>query len=154
MEYDTKIYPKIGGYGQYNRIVAVFSWFPNFAVMLNLFTDVFYTLTPDSYHCKPDPTLLPSAFLLSNYSRQGYLNFTIPWINGSGLSHCELFKYPLNYSSNVSVNVPKDTVPCTKGWEFSQAAGLQTNFVTEVNYSKMYRYSCVWVCLRFGGIMC
>ncbi|XP_062327042.1 putative solute carrier family 22 member 31 isoform X1 [Osmerus eperlanus] len=131
MEYDTKIYPKIGGYGQYNRIVAVFSWFPNFAVMLNLFTDAFYTLTPDSYHCKPDPTLLPSAFLLSNYSRQGYLNFTIPWVNGSGLSHCELFKYPLNYSSNVSVNVPKDTVPCTKGWEFSQAAGLQTNFVTE-----------------------
>ncbi|XP_034536346.1 putative solute carrier family 22 member 31 [Notolabrus celidotus] len=132
MDYETKIFPHTGGYGRYNRIVVVFSWFPNFAVMLNLFTDVFYTLIPDSYHCKPDPHLLPSTFLLSNFTSQGYLNFTIPWINGSGLSHCELFKYPPNIS-DFSVNVPRERVSCTKGWEYAHVAGLESNFVTEWN---------------------
>lgn len=131
MDYETKIFPQSGGYGRYNRVVVVFSWFPNFAVMLNLISDVFYTLIPDNYHCKPDPQLLPSAFLLSNFSRQGYLNLTIPWVDGSGFSHCELFKYPPN-SSVLSGNVPRERVSCTRGWEFSSAAGLQSNFVTEV----------------------
>lgn len=131
MDYDAKIFPQSGGYGRYNRIVVVFSWFPSFAVTLNLFSDVFYTLIPDSYHCKPDPYLLPSAFLLSNFSRQGYLNFTIPWMNGTGLSHCELYKYPLN-TSDFTGNVPRERVSCTKGWQYAPAAGLQSNFVTEV----------------------
>ncbi|XP_070822092.1 putative solute carrier family 22 member 31 [Chaetodon trifascialis] len=132
MDYETKIFPHSGGYGRYNRIVVVFSWFPNFAVMLNLFSDVFYTLIPDSYHCKPDPQLLPSTFLLSNFTKQGYLNFTIPWVNGTGLSHCELFKYTSN-ASDLSENVPRERVSCTKGWEFAHVAGLQSNFVTEWN---------------------
>ncbi|XP_069030506.1 putative solute carrier family 22 member 31 isoform X1 [Embiotoca jacksoni] len=132
MDYETKIFPHTGGYGRYNRIVVVFSWFPNFAVMLNLFSDVFYTLIPDLYHCKPDPKLLPSTFLLSNLSRQGYLNLTIPWVEGSGLSHCELFKYPSN-TSDFSDNVPRVRVSCTHGWEYSSVAGLQSNFVTEWN---------------------
>ncbi len=34
MEFETKIYPQIGGYGRYNRIITLFSWFPNFAVSL------------------------------------------------------------------------------------------------------------------------
>lgn len=131
MDYETKVFPHTGGYGRYNRIVVVFSWFPSFAVTLNLFSDVFYTLIPDSYHCKPDPTLLPSAFLLSNFSTQGYLNLTIPWVNGSGRSHCELYKYPPN-SSDLSENAPRERVPCTTGWEYSHVAGLQSNFVTEV----------------------
>lgn len=132
MDFETKIYSRIGGYGRYNRIISIFSWFPNFAVMLNLFCDVFYTLIPGSYHCKPDPTLLPSGFLFSNYSRQGYLNFTIPWVNGSGLSHCELYKYPRNVSNFID-SIPKEIVPCTSGWEYDQAAALQSNYVTEVN---------------------
>ncbi|KAM9422509.1 putative solute carrier family 22 member 31 isoform 2-T2 [Salvelinus alpinus] len=132
MDFETKIYTRIGGYGRYNRIVSIFSWFPNFAVMLNLFCDVFYTLIPGSYHCKPDPTLLPSGFLFSNYSRQGYLNFTIPWVNGSGLSHCELYKYPRNVSNFID-SIPKEIVPCTRGWEYDQAAALQSNYVTEWN---------------------
>lgn len=131
MDYDTKILPRTGGYGRYNRLVVVCSWFPTFAVTLNLISDVFYTRIPDSYHCKPDPQLLPSAFLLSNLSSQRYLNLTIPWVNGTGLSHCELFKYPSN-SSDLSENVPKEKVSCTKGWEFAHEAGLQSNFVTEV----------------------
>ncbi|XP_071775661.2 putative solute carrier family 22 member 31 [Centroberyx gerrardi] len=154
MDYETKIYPHIGGYGRYNRIVVIFSWFPNFAVMLNLFCDVFYTLIPDSYHCKPDPQLLPSAFLLSNFSRQGYLNFTIPWVNGSGLSHCELFKYSTNVSE-FSVNVPKERVSCTKGWEYAQAAGLQSNFVTEWNLvcSNYWKIPLQHICFMTGWIL-
>lgn len=131
MDYDTKILPRTGGYGRYNRLVVVCSWFPTFAVTLNLISDVFYTRIPDSYHCRPDPQLLPSALLMSNLSSQIDLNLTIPWVNGSGLSHCQLFKYPPN-SSDLSENVPKEKVSCTKGWEFAHEAGLQSNFVTEV----------------------
>ncbi|XP_076852689.1 putative solute carrier family 22 member 31 [Brachyhypopomus gauderio] len=130
MEFETKVYPQIGGYGRYNRVVTVFSWLPNFAVSLNLLCDVFFTLLPESYHCKPDSSLLPTTFLLSNFSRQTYLNFTIPWINGSGSSHCELYKYPTNLT-NFTENVRRDVVPCTRGWQYDEPAGLRSNFVTE-----------------------
>ncbi|CAL8246992.1 unnamed protein product [Lota lota] len=83
---------------------------------------------PELYHCKPDPRLLPSAFLLSNYSKQGYLNITIPWLNGSG--HCQLFKYPRNVSV-FNKNLPKEKVSCTRGWEYTHSAGLNSNYVTE-----------------------
>lgn len=162
MDYETKVFPHTGGYGRYNRIVVVFSWFPSFAVTLNLFSDVFYTLIPDSYHCKPDPTLLPSAFLLSNFSTQGYLNLTIPWVNGSGRSHCELYKYPPN-SSDLSENAPRERVPCTTGWEYSHVAGLQSNSVTEVRRTfspgvniqicggvRRQRYNRLWVWVTFS----
>lgn len=154
MDYETKVFPHAGGYGRYNRIVVVFSWFPNFAVMLNLFSDVFFTLIPDSYHCKPDPQLLPSAFLLSNFTRQGYLNLTVPWVKGTGLSHCELFKYPPN-TSDFSENVPRERVTCTKGWEYAHVAGLQSNFVTEVRDCLACRssFGSVWVFgLKFGPL--
>ncbi|XP_070765154.1 putative solute carrier family 22 member 31 [Enoplosus armatus] len=154
MDYETKIFPHTGGYGRYNRIVVVFSWFPNLAVMLNLFSDVFYTLIPDSYHCKPDPQLLPSTFLLSNFTRQGYLNLTIPWVNGSGLSHCELFKYPPN-TSDFSENVPRQRVSCTQGWEYAHAAGLQSNFVTEWNLvcSDYWKIPLQHICFMTGWIL-
>ncbi|XP_044062126.1 putative solute carrier family 22 member 31 isoform X1 [Siniperca chuatsi] len=154
MDYETKIFPHTGGYGRYNRIVVVFSWFPNIAVMLNLFSDVFYTLIPDSYHCKPDPQLLPSTFLLSNFTRQGYLNLTIPWVNGTGLSHCELFKYPPN-SSDFSENVPRERVSCTKGWEYAHEAGLQSNFVTEWNLvcSDYWKIPLQHICFMTGWIL-
>ncbi|XP_023280126.1 putative solute carrier family 22 member 31 [Seriola lalandi dorsalis] len=154
MDYDTKIFPHSGGYGRYNRLVVVFSWFPNFAVMLNLISDVFYTLIPDTYHCKPDPQLLPSTFLLSNFSRQGYLNLTIPWVNGTGLSHCELFKYPPN-TSDLSENVPRERVSCTRGWEFAHAAGLQSNFVTEWNLvcSDYWKIPLQHICFMTGWIL-
>lgn len=140
MDYDTKILPRTGGYGRYNRLVVVCSWFPTFAVTLNLVSDVFYTRIPDSYHCKPDPQLLPSAFLPGNVTSQRYLNLTIPWVNGTGLSHCQLFKYPSN-ASDLTENVPKEKVSCTKGWEFAHEAGLQSNFVTEVRTGA---FSLVW----------
>ncbi|XP_062279498.1 putative solute carrier family 22 member 31 [Scomber scombrus] len=154
MDYEAKVFPHTGGYGRYNRIVVFFSWFPNFAVMLNLFSDVFYTLIPDSYHCKPDPQLLPSAFLLSNFSRQGYLNLTIPWVNGTGRSHCELFKYPAN-TSEFSENVPRERVSCTKGWEYTQIAGLHSNFVTEWNLvcSDYWKIPLQHICFMTGWIL-
>lgn len=131
MDYDTKILPRTGGYGRYNRLVVVCSWFPTFAVSLNLISDVFYTRIPDSYHCRADPQLLPSAFLLSNLSSQRYLNLTVPRVDGAGLSRCQLFKYPSNWSE-LSENAPREKVPCTRGWEFAHDAGLQSTFVTEV----------------------
>ncbi|XP_016364062.1 putative solute carrier family 22 member 31 [Sinocyclocheilus rhinocerous] len=130
MEFESKIYPQIGGYGRYNRIITLFSWFPNFAVSLNLLSDVFFTLIPESYHCNPDLALLPPSSLLGNLSRQASLNLTTPWLKGSGFSHCELYKYPLNMSSYTE-NVPRDVVPCTRGWEYGKPAGLQNNLVTE-----------------------
>ncbi len=132
MEFETKIYPQIGGYGRYNRIITLFSWFPNFAVSLNLFSDVFFTLIPETYHCRPDLALLPPSSLLGNLSRQAYLNLTIPWLKGSGFSHCELYKYPVNIS-NYTENVPRDVVQCTRGWEYGKPAGLLNNLVTEVS---------------------
>ncbi|XP_070687277.1 putative solute carrier family 22 member 31 [Pempheris klunzingeri] len=154
MHYETKIFPHTGGYGRYNRIVVVFSWFPNFALTLNLFSDVFYTLIPDSYHCKPDPQLLPSAFLLSNFTTQGYLNLTIPWVSGTGLSHCELFKYPSN-TSDFSENVPRERVSCTKGWEYAHVAGLRSNFVTEWNLvcSDYWKIPLQHICFMTGWIL-
>ncbi|KAK2853934.1 hypothetical protein Q5P01_006595 [Channa striata] len=154
MDYETKILPHVGGYGRYNRIVVVFSWFPNFAAVLNLLSDVFYTQIPDSYHCKPDPQLLPSAFLLSNLSAQQLLQLAIPWVNGSGLSHCELFKYPPN-TSDLTGDVPRETVACTQGWEFSQVAGLHSNFVTEWNLvcSDYWKIPLQRICFMTGWIL-
>ncbi|TNN80520.1 putative solute carrier family 22 member 31 [Liparis tanakae] len=154
MDYESKVSPRAGGYGRYNRVVVVFSWFPNFAVMLNLFSDVFYTALPESYHCEPDPRLLPSAFLPSNFSRQRYLNLTVPWVNGSGLSHCELFKYPPN-ASDFSEKVSRERVPCTLGWEYANAAGLQSNFVTEWNLvcGDFWKIPLQHICFMTGWIL-
>ncbi|XP_063044783.1 putative solute carrier family 22 member 31 isoform X1 [Engraulis encrasicolus] len=154
MDFETKIYPQIGGYGRYNRMVTIFSWFPNFAVTLNLFCDVFYTLIPESYHCKPDPSLLPWGFLPSNFSKQAYLNFTIPWDEESGgLSHCELYRY--SNSSNVTDNIPREKVPCTKGWEYAKPAGLDGNFVTEWNLvcGNYWRIPLQHICFMLGWIL-
>ncbi|XP_041125138.1 putative solute carrier family 22 member 31 [Polyodon spathula] len=128
MDFETKIFPRTGGFGPYNRSVAVFSWISNFAVVLSLFSEVFFTLKPVSYHCRPDPSLLPSETL--NLSDQELLNVSIPWVKGSGLSHCELYKYPANFS-NFTINFPKETVQCTQGWEYTTGAGLETNIVTQ-----------------------
>ncbi|KAL6461378.1 hypothetical protein MHYP_G00295220 [Metynnis hypsauchen] len=154
MEFEAKVYPQIGGFGRYNRVVTVFSWFPNFAVSLNLFCDVFFTLVPESYHCKPDPSLLPSTLLLSNFSRQAYLNLTIPWVNGSGLSHCELYRYPTNLT-NFTEKVHREVVPCTRGWQFSKPAGLQSNFVTEWNLvcGNYWKVPLQHICFMTGWIL-
>ncbi|KAM9860716.1 putative solute carrier family 22 member 31 [Aulostomus maculatus] len=154
MDYEATIFPHTGGYGRFNRLVVVFSWFPNFAVMLNLYCEVFYTLIPSSYHCKPDPQLLPSTFLLSNLSREAYFNLTIPWVNGTGLSHCELYKYPPN-SSNFSQNLPRERVSCTQGWEYANAAGLQTNFVMEWDLvcSEYWKIPLQHICFMTGWIL-
>ncbi|XP_031425134.1 putative solute carrier family 22 member 31 isoform X1 [Clupea harengus] len=154
MDFESKIYPQIGGYGRYNRIVTIFSWFPNFAVTLNLFCDVFYTLTPESFRCKPDPSLLPSGFLLSNLSKQAYLNFTIPWDKEGGLSHCELYKYSSNYT-NITENIPRERVPCTKGWDYAKPAGLQSNFVTEWNLvcGDYWKIPLQHICFMTGWIL-
>ncbi|KAL7830918.1 hypothetical protein SRHO_G00304200 [Serrasalmus rhombeus] len=154
MEFEAKVYPQIGGFGRYNRVVTVFSWFPNFAVSLNLFCDVFFTLVPESYHCKPDPSLLPSTLLLSNFSRQAYLNLTIPWVNGSGLSHCELYRYPTNLT-NFTEKVHREVVPCTRGWQYSKPAGLQSNFVTEWNLvcGNYWKVPLQHICFMTGWIL-
>ncbi|MED6267237.1 hypothetical protein CHARACLAT_010132 [Characodon lateralis] len=153
MDYEAKIFPQSGGYGRYNRVVVVFSWFPTFAVMLNLFSDVFYTLIPSMYRCKPDPEQLPSSFLLSNYSKQDYLNLTLSWANGSGLSPCELW-YNAN-TSDLSGEVPQKTASCTTGWEYSTVVGLQSNFVTEWNLvcDNYWKIPLHRICFMMGWIV-
>ncbi|XP_061101052.1 putative solute carrier family 22 member 31 [Conger conger] len=154
MDFETRIYPRIGGFGRYNRIVAFFSWIPNFAVALNLFCDIFFTLIPESYHCKPDPSLLPSGVLLSNLSQQEYLNFTIPWVKGSGLSHCELYKYPANFT-NFTETLPKEVVHCTTGWEYAHDVGLQSNYVTEWDLvcGNYWQIPVQHICFMIGWIL-
>ncbi|XP_051918478.1 putative solute carrier family 22 member 31 [Hippocampus zosterae] len=154
MDYEAKVFPHSGGYGRYNKLVVAFSWFPSFAVMFNLFSDVFYTAIPDAYHCKPDPRLLPSAFLLTNLSKSAYLKLTVPWVNGTGLSHCELYKYPPN-SSDLSESVPREKVSCTEGWEYARLSGLQSNFVTEWNLvcGDYWKIPLQHICFMTGWIL-
>nr|XP_057944745.1 putative solute carrier family 22 member 31 [Doryrhamphus excisus] len=154
MDYDAKVFPYSGGYGRYNRIVVTCSWFPSFAVMVNLFSDVFYTVIPDTYYCKPDPQLLPSSFHLSNFSKSAYLNLTVPWVNGTGLSHCELYKYPPN-SSDFSESVPRERVSCTRGWEYAHVSGLRSNFVTEwdVVCNDYWKIPLQHICFMTGWIL-
>ncbi|XP_007553950.1 putative solute carrier family 22 member 31 [Poecilia formosa] len=130
MDYETKIFPQIGGYGRYNRVAVVFSWFPTFAVALNLFSDVYFTQIPKLYYCKTDPKQLPSFF--SNYSGETYLNLTIPWVDGQGFSHCERYKYPSNIT-DLSGKVPREKENCSIGWEYPTVVGLQSNILTEWN---------------------
>ncbi|XP_028332923.1 putative solute carrier family 22 member 31 [Gouania willdenowi] len=154
MDYDTKVLPLTGGYGRYNRIVVVFSWLPNFAVMLNLFSDVFYTLIPESYHCRPDPELLPSTRLPGNLSMLQVLNLSVPWVEGSGLSRCHLYSFHNNVSDQPG-NAPRDRVSCTKGWEYIHGAGLQSNFVTEWNLvcSDYWKIPVQQICFMIGWIL-
>ncbi|XP_061830768.1 putative solute carrier family 22 member 31 [Nerophis lumbriciformis] len=154
MDYEGKVFPHAGGYGRYNRVVVLFSWFPTFAVTFNLFSDVFFTAIPESYHCQADPQLLPAALLLANLSRSGYLNLTIPWVNGSGLSHCELYKYPTN-SSDFSPSLPRERVSCTRGWEYQHVSGLRSNFVTEWNLvcSNYWKIPLQHICFMTGWIL-
>lgn len=141
MDFESRIFPRIGAFGRYNRIVVFFTWIPNFAVAFNLFSNVFFTLMPESYHCAPDPSLLPAAWPFSNLSEQESLNFTIPWVKGSGLSHCELYKYPANFT-NFTDNMPRETVACTRGWEYTEAAGLHSNYVTQVSMMCTFYLHC------------
>ncbi|XP_027013322.1 putative solute carrier family 22 member 31 [Tachysurus fulvidraco] len=154
MEFESKIYPYTGGYGRYNRLVVVFSWFPNFAVALNLFCDIFFTLAPESYHCRADPHLLPEDFPIRNISTQAFIRFTVPWLNGSGLSHCELYKYPRNWTNSSELE-RRELVPCTRGWMYGEAAGLQNNFVTEWNLvcKDYWKIPLQHVCFMTGWIL-
>ncbi|XP_028812420.1 putative solute carrier family 22 member 31 isoform X2 [Denticeps clupeoides] len=149
MDFDSRLYPQVGGYGAYSRLVTVCSCVPTFAVALNLLCGVFYTLVPESYHCAPDPDLLPPALLLGNLSRQDYLNLSIPWTAGSGLSRCELYRYP---RGNATRRWP---VPCTRGWEFGKPAGLRSNFVTEWNLvcGNYWKIPLQHVCFMSGWIL-
>ncbi|XP_023646596.1 putative solute carrier family 22 member 31 [Paramormyrops kingsleyae] len=154
MDFESRIFPRIGAFGRYNRIVVFFTWIPNFAVAFNLFSNVFFTLIPESYHCAPDPSLLPAAWAFSNLSEQESLNFTIPWVKGSGLSHCELYKYPANFT-NFTDNMPREAVACTRGWEYTEAAGLHSNYVTQWNLvcGNSWKIPLQHVCFMLGWIL-
>ncbi|XP_029111878.1 putative solute carrier family 22 member 31 [Scleropages formosus] len=144
MDFDSRIYPRIGGFGRYSRAVVSLSWPCGFAVALAFFSDVFFTLLPDSYRCRTDPALLPAALPLGNLSEAALLNVSVPWEPESGWSRCQLYRYPRNSSGNISSgtsewsrpaedHVPREAVPCTRGWHFSTSAGLHSNYVTEWN---------------------
>lgn len=132
MDYETKFFPRIGGFGRYTKRVVVWSWFPSFAVALNLASTVFLTMTPESFHCRPDPWLLPTALPISNLTEKELIKVSIPWDKDSGLSRCELLKYLNGSTGAPDSNAIWEKVPCTKGWEYDHKAGLNNNFVTEV----------------------
>lgn len=134
MDYETKFFPRIGGFGRYTKKVVVWSWFPSFAVALNVTSSMFLTMTPETFHCRPDPLLLP----MSNLTEEELIRASIPWDEDGGPSRCELLK---NLNGSVEASGSSDEwekVPCTWGWVYSTEVGLQTNFVTEVR-----RHLCV-----------
>uniref|UniRef100_A0A3Q2ZDZ0 Solute carrier family 22 member 31 n=1 Tax=Kryptolebias marmoratus TaxID=37003 RepID=A0A3Q2ZDZ0_KRYMA len=166
-DYETRILPRAGGYGRYNRVAVAFSWFPAFAVTLNLFSDVFFTLIPDTYRCEPDPTLLPPAFLRSNLSRQDYLNLTVPWEDGSGLfgpvllGLCELTRSPPLQWNLVCSNywkIPLQHICFMTGWivgyillgTICDWLGRRRGFLLSVSLSAL---SGVAVCLSSSAVM-
>ncbi|MBN3299445.1 S22AV protein, partial [Amia calva] len=153
MDFESRISPLIGGFGRYNRLLAVFTWIPNFGVALNLLSELFFTVIPVSYHCKQDTSLLPDAFQHRNLSALQILNLTIPWVPGSGRSRCELYRYPANYSQ-LPEKLPAEVVPCTRGWEYKHTAGLRNNFVTEwdVVCESYWKVPLEHVCFTIGWI--
>lgn len=126
MDYEAKFFPCIGGFGRYTKKVVLWSWFPSFAVALNLTSSVFLTMTPEKIHCRPDPSLgsvskLPEEERVRASGR-----------DEGGPGQCELIKY-LNGSIKASGSSDAwEKVPCTLGWVYSTEVGLQNNLVTEV----------------------
>ncbi|XP_006641409.1 putative solute carrier family 22 member 31 [Lepisosteus oculatus] len=154
MDFETRIYPQIGGFGRYNRLVAAFTWVPSFAVALSLCSELFFTSVPGSYHCKRDPSLFPAAFQYRNLSAQELVNLTIPWARETGLSRCELYRYPANVS-NFTKDLSDGVVSCTVGWEYTEAAGLESNFVTEWDLvcDSFWKVPLEQVCFMTGWIL-
>ncbi|XP_075877006.1 putative solute carrier family 22 member 31 isoform X2 [Nelusetta ayraudi] len=115
MDYETKFFPRIGGFGRYTKKVVVWSWFPSFAVALNVTSSMFLTMTPETFHCRPDPLLLP----MSNLTEEELIRASIPWDEDGGPSRCELLK---NLNGSVEASGSSDEwerVPCTRGWVYS-----------------------------------
>ncbi|XP_006001096.1 putative solute carrier family 22 member 31 [Latimeria chalumnae] len=100
------------------------------AVSFNLLSEDFYTGQP-SHHCRPDPQLLPG-----NLSGAQLLNVSLPWNPElGGWSRCLLYSYTGQQSreSESGFALPNRTVPCTRGWQYSAVAGLESNLVSEWN---------------------
>ncbi|KAM8946256.1 putative solute carrier family 22 member 31 isoform 2-T2 [Pelodytes ibericus] len=50
MDFDGRVWPLVGGFGRYTRLVVAASWLPNVALALCFFSEVLYTAAP-SYLC-------------------------------------------------------------------------------------------------------
>ncbi|XP_041048042.1 putative solute carrier family 22 member 31 isoform X2 [Carcharodon carcharias] len=133
MEYDI-IVPQLGGFGRYQKRLAVAACLPNLLLAFGFFSDAFLGLTP-SHHCRPDPQLLPLA--LRNLSGSPLLNYSLPLESGDGerapaaWSRCRLYRYPL--TAGARQPLPNGTVPCTRGWRFEPRGGLRSNVVSQWN---------------------
>lgn len=135
MDYELKFFPRIGGFGRYTRKVVVWSWFPSFAVALNLTSSVFLTMAPERFSCRPDPPLLP----VNNLTEAELIAASVPLDQDGSPSRCHLLK-SLNGSTEASGSSSGgwEAVPCTRGWVYSTSVGLQSNFVTEVRLHRGY----------------
>lgn len=128
MDYEAKFFPRIGGFGRYTKKVVVWSWFPSFAVALSLASSAFLTMVPTTFHCRPDPPLLPACSLpMEEALRPG-----IPLDQNGKPSCCELLMYVNGSNEAPGSSDGWQKVPCTRGWLYSTEVGLQNNFVTEV----------------------
>uniref|UniRef100_A0A8C5N0J8 Solute carrier family 22 member 31 n=1 Tax=Leptobrachium leishanense TaxID=445787 RepID=A0A8C5N0J8_9ANUR len=54
MDFDGKVWPLVGGFGRYTRLVAVATWLPNLAIALGFFSEDLFTARP-VYQCPEDP---------------------------------------------------------------------------------------------------
>ncbi|MFT7816757.1 putative solute carrier family 22 member 31 isoform X1 [Arapaima gigas] len=155
MDFDSRILPRIGGFGRYSRAVVSCTWPCAFAVALAFFSDVFFTLLPDSYRCRTDPSLLPRVVLLLNLSEEALLNLSVPWVPGSGWSRCELYRYQQNSSNGPAEDLPREAVPCTRGWHFTTSAGLHSTYVTEWNLvcENYWKVPLQHVCFMMGCML-
>ncbi|XP_053305168.1 putative solute carrier family 22 member 31 [Spea bombifrons] len=54
MDFDGRVWPLVGGFGRYTRLVAAASWLPNVALALGFFSELLYS-APTGYQCRGDP---------------------------------------------------------------------------------------------------
>ncbi|KAM4720625.1 putative solute carrier family 22 member 31 [Rhinophrynus dorsalis] len=50
MDFDGRVWPLVGGFGRYTRLVAAASWLPNVALAAGFFSEFIYTVAP-KYQC-------------------------------------------------------------------------------------------------------
>ncbi|KAE8608437.1 hypothetical protein XENTR_v10011501 [Xenopus tropicalis] len=51
MEFDVRVWPRVGGFGRYTRLLAAATWLPNVALAMGFFSELMYTAVP-SYQCQ------------------------------------------------------------------------------------------------------
>uniref|UniRef100_A0A8C5N299 Solute carrier family 22 member 31 n=1 Tax=Leptobrachium leishanense TaxID=445787 RepID=A0A8C5N299_9ANUR len=115
MDFDGKVWPLVGGFGRYTRLVAVATWLPNLAIALGFFSEDLFTARP-VYQCPEDPGATRSECEgNSSGSAPGNLSHSCPggwrydtqgWLENNIITQWELvcgdqWKVPLEHICNL-----------------------------------------------------